>query len=226
MTRRNRLVAVVAWGAAVLLLHACSNNPPTPDWKLNAQAALERGTSAYLAGRTAIAEREFSIARAEIARTGRPDLMARADLMQCAAHLASLAFEPCTAFDALRADAQPPELAYAAYLAGRATAADLALLPAHHRAIAAPGTVDAAAASALQSMPDALSRQIGAAVLLETGRATPAVIALAIDNASTQGWRRPLLAWLTLQAQRAQAAGDTAAADAVRRRITLVESGV
>jgi hypothetical protein len=34
-----------------------------------------------------------------------------------------------------------------------------------------------------------------------------------------------LLAWLTLQAQRAQAAGDTAAADAVRRRITLVESG-
>ena len=226
MTRRSRLVAVVAWGAAVLLLHACSNNPPTPDWKLNAQAALERGTSAYLAGRTSIAEREFASARAEIARTGRPDLMARADLMQCAAHVASLAFEPCTAFDALRADAQPAELAYAAYLAGHVTAADLPLLPAQHRAIAAPGTVDAAAVSALQSMPDALSRQLGAAVLLETGRATPAVIALAIANASAQGWRRPLLAWLTLQAQRAQAAGDTAAADAVRRRITLVESGV
>ena len=225
MTRRNRLVAVVAWGAAVLLLHACSNNPPTPDWKVNAQAALERGTSAYLAGRTTVAEREFASARAEIARTGRPDLMARADLMQCAARVASLAFEPCTAFDALRADAQPAELAYAAYLAGRSTAADLPLLPAHLRAIAAPGTVDAAAVSALQSMPDALSRQIGAAVLLQSGRANPQVIALAIDNASAQGWRRPLLAWLTLQAQRAQAAGDTAALDAVRRRIAVVESG-
>jgi hypothetical protein len=223
MKRRRQTLSVAAC-CGVVLLHACSNNPPTPDWKLNAQVALERGTSAYLAGRTPIAEREFAIARAEVARTGRPDLLARAELMRCAAQTASLAFEPCTAFDALRADAQPAELAYASYLAGRSTAAELALLPPHHRAVATPGTNDTAAVSALQAMPDALSRQIGAAVLLETGRANPAVIALAIDNASAQGWRRPLLAWLTLQAQRAQAAGDTAAADAVRRRITLVES--
>jgi len=225
MTVCRQLVSIAACCAAVLL-HACSNNPPTPDWKLNAQGALERGTSAYLAGRTAVAEREFATARAEIARTGRPDLLARAELMRCAAQTASLAFEDCTAFEALRADAPPAELAYAAYLAGRSTAADLPLLPTHHRAVATPGVVDAAAVSALQGMPDALSRQIGAAVLLETGRANPAVIALAIDNASAQGWRRPLLAWLTLQAQRAQSAGDTAAADAVRRRIAVIESGV
>ncbi|MFI4929847.1 MAG: hypothetical protein ACHP83_06385 [Burkholderiales bacterium] len=224
MTRRRHTLAVATW-CAVALLHACSSNPPVPDWKLNAQGALERGTSAYLAGQTPIAEREFAIARAEIARTGRPDLLARAELMRCAAQTASLAFEPCTAFDALRADAQPAELAYAAYLAGRSTAADLPLLPPHHRAVATPGGNDAAAVSALQAMPDALSRQIGAAVLLETGRANPGVIALAIDNASAQGWRRPLLAWLTLQAQRAQAAGESAAADAVRRRIALIESG-
>jgi len=224
MTRRLQPLALLAYGAA-LLLHACANNPPTPDWKLNAQGALERGTSAYLAGRTSVAEREYAIARAEIARTGRPDLQARAELMRCAAQTASLAFEPCPGFDALRADAQPAEVAYAAYLAGRSTAADAALLPPHHRAVATPGTADAAAASALQAMPDPLSRQIGAAVLLETGRANPAVIALAIDNASAQGWRRPLLAWLTVAAQRAQAAGDTAAANAVRRRIALVESG-
>lgn len=211
--------------ATVLSFAGCSSTPPQPDWKLNAQSALERGTGAYLEGRTAIADREFTSARAEIARTGRPDLLARAELMRCAAQTASLTFEPCTAFEALRDDAQPPELAYAAYLAGHATTGDLPLLPAHHRVIATPGIADAAAVSALQAMPDALSRQIGAAVLLETGRANPAVIALAIDNASAQGWRRPLLAWLTLQAQRAQAAGDTAAADAVRRRITLVESG-
>jgi hypothetical protein len=222
MTRRRQPLALAACCAAQLL-HACANNPPTPDWKLNAQGALERGTSAYLAGRTTVAEREFAIARAEIARTGRPDLLARAELMRCAAQTASLAFEPCAAFDALRADAQPAELSYAAYLSGRSTAADLPQLPPHHRAVATSGTADAAAVSALQSMPDPLSRQIGAAVLLETGRANPAVIALAIDNASAQGWRRPLLAWLTLQAQRAQAAGDTAAADAVRRRIAVIE---
>ncbi|HEY6354004.1 MAG TPA: hypothetical protein VIY30_05905, partial [Burkholderiaceae bacterium] len=106
MTRRRQMLAVATCCAAVLL-HACSNNPPVPDWKLNAQSALERATGAYLAGQTPIAEREFAIARAEIARTGRPDLLARAELMRCAAQTASLAFEPCTAFDALRADAQP-----------------------------------------------------------------------------------------------------------------------
>lgn len=210
---------------ALVCLTACSGNPPAPDWKINAQSALERGTAAYLEGRTSIAEREFAAARSEIARTGRPDLLARAELMRCAAHTASLAFEPCTEFEALRADAQPPEIAYASYLAGHSTAAELPLLPAHHRTVATLGITDAAAVSALQSMPDALSRQIGAAVLLETGRANPTVIALAIDNASAQGWRRPLLAWLTIQAQRAQAAGDMAAVDAARRRITLIESG-
>lgn len=223
MTRR--VLSLLAACSMAVLLHACGNKPPVPDWKLNAQAALERAANAYLEGRTSIAEREFSIARAEITRTGRPDLMARAELTRCAAQTASLAFEPCAAFDALRADAPPAEIAYAAYLAGRSSAADAALLPAHHRAVATPGTSESSALAALQSMPDALSRQIGAAVLLETGRANPAVIALAIDNASAQGWRRPLLAWLTLQAQRAQTAGDTAAADAVRRRIALIESG-
>jgi len=207
-----------------VLLHGCGSNPPAPDWKLNAQGALERGAHAYLEGRSSIAEREFDIARAEIARTGRPDLMARAELTRCAARTASLAFEPCTAFDALRADAPAAEVAYDAYLAGHSTAADAALLPPHHRVLATAGT-ESAALAALQAMPDALSRQIGAAVVLETGRANPAVIALAIDNASAQGWRRPLLAWLTLQAQRAQAAGDTVAADAVRRRMALIESG-
>ena len=219
-TRSACTVAAVA-----LLLAACGNNPPTPDWKLNAQGALERAAGAHLEGRSAIAEREFGTARREIARTGRLDLLARAELMRCAAHVAGLSFEPCAAFEALRADAPAAELAYAAYLGGRVTPAEQALLPAHHRAVLAPGASDAASAAALQAMPDALSRQIGAAVLLLAGRASPEVIAQAIDNASAQGWRRPLLAWLRLQAQRAQTAGDTLAAEAVRRRIALVEGG-
>ena len=221
--------AVFAWVglslATALSIAGCSSAPPQPDWKINAQGALQRGTAAYLEGRSAIAEREFASARAEVARTGRVDMMARVELTRCAAQAASLAFEPCTAFDALRADAPAAELAYAAYLAGTASADDLPQLPAHHRAIAVVGTSESDAVAALQAMPDAVARQVGAAVLLETGRASPPVIALAIDNASAQGWRRPLLAWLTIAAQRAQLAGDGAAVDALRRRIALVEAG-
>jgi hypothetical protein len=210
--------------ALAALLTACGNNPPVPDWKLNAQSALERAAGATLEGRSGIAQVEYANARREIARTGRIDLLARAELMRCAAQVASLQFDPCAGFEALRADAQPPELAYAAYLAGRATPADVALLPEAHRAVAAPGASEAATVSTLQAIKEPFARQIAAAVLLQTNRASPGVIAQAIDNASAQGWRRPLLGWLKLQAQRAQAAGDGAALESLQRRITLVES--
>jgi hypothetical protein len=203
----------------VLVVAACGNNPPTPDWKVNAQSALERGSSAWLEGRSAIAEREFNSARQAIASSGRLDLLARAELARCAALVASLHFEPCDRFEALRADAAPAERAYAAYLAGRAGAADVALLPEQHRVMAGATGSEAS----LLAMKDPLARQIAAGVLLQHGRANPAVIAAAIDNASAQGWRRPLLAWLKVQEQRAQAAGDAAALETIQRRIALVE---
>jgi len=219
--------AAVAWAmlclATTISLVGCSSTPAQPDWKANAQSALERGTSAWLEGRSAIAEREFGVARSEIARTGRPDLLARAELARCAALVASLQFEPCSAFEALRNDAAPAERAYAAYLAGRAGAAEVALLPEHHRAVAG-ATSEAATASSLQAMQDPVARQVAAGVLLQSGRANPAVIAAAVDNASAQGWRRPLLAWLKMQEQRAQAAGDATALASIQRRIALVES--
>lgn len=216
---RARAISIV-WLA---LLCACASEPPAPGWKLQARSALERGTDAWLEGRTQLAEREFATARDEVARTGRPDLLARAELTRCAVRVASLQFEPCAGFERLRADAAPAETAYAAYLTGRASAADVPLLPEQHRAVANPSTSPAATAAALRSMPDPVARQVAAGVLLQAGRASPEVIATAIDNASAQGWRRPLLAWLTLQAQRAQLAGDTGALERIRRRIALVE---
>jgi hypothetical protein len=66
---------------------------------------------------------------------------------------------------------------------------------------------------------------MAAGVLLKTGRATPATLSVAVETASAQGWRRPLLAWLMVQAKRAQAAGDTVAAVSLQRRIAIVERG-
>ena len=56
----------------------------------------------------------------------------------------------------------------------------------------------------------------------KSGRATPENISAAIDIASAQGWRRPLLAWLGVQEKRAEAAGDRDALERIRRRIALV----
>ena len=92
------------------------------------------------------------------------------------------------------------------------------LLPEAQRKVAAAGE-----AATLASIEDPLSRLVAAGVLFQAGRASPAVVAAATETASAQGWRRPLLAWLLLQVQRAEAAGDAEAAAALRRRVGIVE---
>ena len=204
-----------------LLLVACGNTPPQPDWQMNAKSAMERAQQAFLTGNNRVEVAEFARARAEVASTGRADLMARIELARCATRVASLVFEPCAGFVPLAQDAAAPERVYADYLAGRVQASDAALLPEQHRAAA----VASAQVPNLKSMTDPLARLVAAGVLLQTSRADPGTIAVAIDTASAQGWRRPLLAWLGLQAQRAEAAGDAGEVARIRRRIALAGEG-
>jgi len=201
-----------------VVLTACAGGPPPPDWQLNAQGAIERAQDAYLSGNSAIEAVEFARARSEIARTGRVELLARAELVRCATRVASLVLEPCTGYEALAQDAAAPEQAYASYLAGQVTAAQIPLLPAQHRALAAPGANGAVVAA----LADPLSRLVAAGVLMRRGQADPLSITTAIDAASSQGWRRPLLAWLGVQARRAELADDREALERIRRRITLI----
>lgn len=209
--------AVLALAAAALLA-ACSSKPPVPDWQMNAQGASQKALEAYLSGNARVEALEWERARAEVARTGRPDLLARLELIRCAARVGSLVVEPCSAFETLQADAAPAEQAYADYLAGRLQPAQASLLPPAQRQVATAGN-----ASSLASVADPLSRLVAAGVLFQAGQASPAVIDTAIETASAQGWRRPLMAWLTLQAQRAEAAGDVQSAAALRRRIAITE---
>lgn len=209
--------------AALVLFAACSSGPPVPDWQTKAKGAMDRATAAYLRGDTRIAQAEYDTAQREIARTGRTDLLARAALMRCAARVASLDFGPCADFEPLRADAAAPERAYADYLAARVPPEDVALLPAQHRAIATASANDAEAT--LRRIDDPLARLIAAGVLFQSARATPDTIGLAADTASEQGWRRPLLAWLQVQAALAEKAGNASEAERLRRRIAVVQGG-
>ena len=180
------------------LLAACASSPPPPDWQLSARGALTQYQRYYLAGETQLAEREFASGKAEIARTGRLDLLARAELLRCAVRIASLEFDDCAGFEALRADAGAEEIAYAEYLSGRATRAPT---------------------------EEPLSRLVATGLRLRNATVTPQEIGAAIDVASSQGWRRPLLAWLAVQAKRAEASGDQAALAHIRRRIEFVTTG-
>ncbi len=201
---------------ASALLAGCASGPKVPDWSINAVGHVERFAEAYLKGDSRVEAREFDLARAETARTGRPELVARIELTRCAARVASLVFEPCAGFEPLRADVGDAERAYARYLAGQASAPDAALLPPQHRAVAA-------GSGSIAGIEDPLARLVAAGVLLQQSRATPETVAQAVDTASHQGWRRPLLAWLGVQARLAEERGDVAEAARIRRRMDLVQ---
>ena len=209
------LVALLAVGLA-----ACVSGPKQPDWQLEAKGSMDRAVAAYLEGNARVEAAEFARAKSEISSTGRVDLMARAELLRCASHVASLSFEPCAGFEKLRLDAAPAERAYADYLTGRMPAQDAALLPESQRAAATGGEV------AIKSIVDPLSRLVAAAVALQAGRASPVLVQTAVDAASSQGWRRPLLAWLGVQASLADKAGALEEAARLRRRIALVQNDV
>jgi hypothetical protein len=213
-TRFSRLVLLAA-----LALSACSGGPKIPDWQMEAKTAMERAVAAYLEGNSRVEALEFGRARSEISSTGRVDLMARAELLRCASRVASLVLEDCAGFERLRQDAPPAERAYADYLAGRLQPQDIALLPASQRAAAAGGDV-----AALKGINDPLSQLVAAALMFRAGRASPAALQQAVDTASGQGWRRPLLAWLGVQLQLAEKGGDSAAAEQLRRRIALTQA--
>ncbi|OGB34912.1 MAG: hypothetical protein A3F78_12005 [Burkholderiales bacterium RIFCSPLOWO2_12_FULL_61_40] len=213
---------------AALLLCACASKPPPPDWQANAYSALKSFSSAYLSGNSRLANFELDRARAAVASTGRADLVARTELTRCAIRVASLEFDDCASYAPLAQDAPPSEQAYAAYLTGRWTGINPALLPAHHRAIVIGGAAatsqggSALPPGTLAAVEDPLARLVAAGALLQTGHLSPPDIAVAVDTASAQGWRRPLLAWLGIQRQRASDAGEPAAAARIQRRIDLV----
>ncbi len=212
----KRLASCVIAAAVI----GCSSTPPPPDWAVNAQGAVERSVLAYLAGNTRVAALDLDRARAEVARTGAPARVARLELVQCAAEVASLVFTACPGYQAVAPDAAVPDAAYARYLLAEATPADAPQLPEVHRALV--GLAPDMAAAHLAAIADPLSRLVAAGVLLRAQRATDAVVHLAVDAASAQGWRRPLMAWLHVAVARAQAAGRTDEVARLQRRLALL----
>jgi hypothetical protein len=206
------------WIVIVMGLAGCAGNRMIPDWQINAHGALKSSIMAYLVGNSKLATMEFYRARREISSTGRADLMARAELMRCAAQVASLEFSNCEPFQMMLQDAAAEERAYADYLGGNWVELDTELLPAQHRAVL---TITGGTLNAIE---DPLSRLVAAGVLLRKGILTPEDITIVVQTASDQGWRRPLLAWLGVAIRRAEQSNDKEEVLLIQRRINLISS--
>ena len=202
-----------------MLLSACSSGPKPADWQLESKGAMERAIAAYLQGNSRVEAAELARARLELSATGRVDLLARAELLSCASRVASLVFEPCAGFEKLRQDAPPAERAYADYLAGKLQPQDINLLPKSQQ-LSAQAAISRVQ-PAIESIADPLAKLVASGTAMQAGNATPALVQAAVDAASSQGWRRPLLAWLGVQLKLFEAGGNRAEAERIQRRIAL-----
>lgn len=202
-----------------MALSACASGPKPADWQLESKGAMERAVNAYLEGNSRVEAAELARARLEISSTGRVDLLARAELLSCASRVASLVFEACAGFEKLRQDAPPAERAYADYLAGKLQPQDINLLPKDQQISAKSAILRSQ--PAIESIANPLAKLVAGATSLQAGNASPALVQAAVDAASSQGWRRPLLAWLGVQLKLAEASGNRLEAERIQRRIAL-----
>lgn len=207
------------WAGVVVFLTACVSGPQPANWQLASKSAMERAVTAYLEGNARAEAAEMANARLEISSAGRVDVMARAELLSCASRVASLVFESCAGFEKLRQDAPAAERAYADYLVGKLQPQDIALLPKDQQMGARSAVLGAQ--PALEKITDPLAKLVAAGTALQAGNASPALLQAAVDAASSQGWRRPLLAWLGAQLKLAEAGGNTPEAARIQRRIAL-----
>src|SRR5262249_46361962 len=102
--------------ALLVCMGGCASGPAVPDWEMNAVSGLDRAVAAYYAGNDKLEELEYARARHDLASTGQPALVARAELVRCASRVASMVFDECPGFAALSQDAGTAEIAYLNYL--------------------------------------------------------------------------------------------------------------
>jgi hypothetical protein len=204
---------------AAACLVACAAQP-TPEWQVNAHGALQRATRAYLEGADRVADAEWRTAHNELTRTAQPSHVFHGALVRCAVEQSALQTHACTPAVADQQRAVATDAAYTRYLAAMATPADVPLLPIAHQAVASAllngGSVD------FSEIKDPLSRLVAVSVVLQKQGPHEALLQTAVDTASAQGWRKPLLVWLKLQAQHARQQGNMALAQTAQQRIAVL----
>jgi hypothetical protein len=208
------------------MLAACGGGPKVPDWKKDSVNFIEKYKKAELKGEIRRAERYFEQAMDAAGSTGKLGDAARLHLVRCATRQASLNFDPCTGYlQFARHGVSQEDEAYYRFLSNQWDKLDSNMLPSQYRNLlknsTSPGNV-----SALQAISDPLSRLVAISLLVARKEVNDAVLNLAAETASEQGWRKPLLVYLKMMENRASLKADKADLERLRDRIRLVEESL
>lgn len=208
-----------------ITLAGCAGDP-APRWQTDAVGRLDDYRAQMLAGETRIAPVAFAEALREFKRGGDWEGLAVAQLTRCALERAlDLPPAGCDAYRAqapLGATAQHD--AYARWLAGTATADDVAHLPAAYRGVATAALAgDAAALDAqLGAVAAPLSRVVALAVVWRRLPDPLPALEACSRSAGREGWLAVSRSCLARQVEVLRTRGDAAGAAERERRLQLL----
>jgi hypothetical protein len=211
---------------AFFLLAGCSAKP-APVWVAAGHKQLETFKQDFLTGREpAITEIHFRKAVEEIKKGGDADLLGKAWLTRMALQVA-VREEP-EGGEYLKTEAVeavPANRNFYRFLKGDAAMVDVSLLPEPYRLFwTAFRSGDAAkAAITIAAIEDPISRLIAAGLAAGHCLENDAILRIAVETASQNGWKRVLLVWLERLKSSHEAAGDAAKASAIQSRIDLMK---
>lgn len=207
----------------ILLLPGCGSKP-APQWIESGHKQLETFKQDFLTGRVAsITESHFRRSVEEIKKSGDTDLLEKAWLTRMALQAAVLTEMDAGEYLKLEAVQRVPgNRAFYLFLKGEQT--DVSLLPASYRPFwTAFGGGDVQKMTvAISAIDDPLSRLIAGSLVVRRGWATEAILLKGVDDASQQGWKRALLAWLEQLKSFHEAAGEAQKAAVIAARIDLI----
>jgi hypothetical protein len=142
--------------------------------------------------------------------------------VRCAVRRASLDEDDCSEYVELaKFGTTEEDRAYYRFLTLDWSGADASRLPKHYVALVS-GPADKRHAQ-VENIDAPLSRLLAASLVVKRGEADEALLSLATETASAEGWKRPLLVYLKLAEKRASERQDADALAAIQARIRLVE---
>ena len=210
-----------------LLLGGCSSKP-TPGWIVVGNQQLATFKQHFLTGgQPVVTELHFRKAIEEIKKGGDLDLLGKAWLTRMALEVAVLReMKEDDYLKVAAAQPAPTNRNFYLFLKGKKVEVDRSLLPAQYRrfldALQRGNTVEAEQTIAAME-DDPLSQLIAAGISVRFNLETEAILKVAVETASRNGWKSALLAWLERLLAFYKATGDAAKAAAVSRRIDLMK---
>lgn len=215
----------IIW-AGLLLLSACgSAGPPVPDWKIDAVDFIERYKKHALLGEHAVAERFFQRALHATGGAGRISETARLWLVRCATRRANLLDDDCSEYAELtKLETSAEDRAYYQFVTLKWSELDAAKLPPQY--VGLVQSDPARLNTQVAAIEDPLSRLLAASLVTQRGQADHATLVVAMETASSQGWRQPLLTYLKLLEKSAASRGASSEQQAYAVRIRLIEEAL